>query len=168
MLQPAGLSDEPPPAGALRDRWDSLLAVVGIAEELADADSAAGLAALVGELDQRAEVQHAPAADGVTLASLHAAKGLEWDAVFLVGLVDGTLPIQHADTPEAVEEERRLFYVGVTRARTAAGPVLGAGPYRGRPADPPAEPVPHRSGPRVGEARPGPRWRAAAGSAAAG
>ena len=55
---------------------------------------------------------------GVTLASLHAAKGLEWDAVFLVGLTDGTMPIQHADgDDDAVEEERRLFYVGVTRAR---------------------------------------------------
>jgi DNA helicase-2/ATP-dependent DNA helicase PcrA len=51
------------------------------------------------------------------LASLHAAKGLEWDAVFLVGLVDGTVPITHAATPEQVEEERRLLYVGVTRAR---------------------------------------------------
>jgi DNA helicase-2/ATP-dependent DNA helicase PcrA len=56
--------------------------------------------------------------EGVTLASLHAAKGLEWDAVFLVGLVEGTLPIQHADDDAAaVEEERRLLYVGVTRAR---------------------------------------------------
>jgi DNA helicase-2/ATP-dependent DNA helicase PcrA len=58
---------------------------------------------------------------GVTLASLHAAKGLEWDAVFLVGLADGTLPISHALThgpeSEPVEEERRLFYVGITRAR---------------------------------------------------
>ena len=72
----------------------------------------------MAELDQRAEAQHAPTVDGVTLASLHAAKGLEWDAVFLVGLVDGTLPIQHAETPEAVEEERRLLYVGVTRAGT--------------------------------------------------
>ena len=58
---------------------------------------------------------------GVTLASLHAAKGLEWDAVFLVGLADGTLPISHAlshgPDSEAVEEERRLLYVGVTRAR---------------------------------------------------
>ena len=54
----------------------------------------------------------------MTLASLHAAKGLEWDAVFLVGLTDGTLPIQHAETPDEIEEERRLFYVGVTRART--------------------------------------------------
>jgi DNA helicase-2/ATP-dependent DNA helicase PcrA len=58
---------------------------------------------------------------GVTLASLHAAKGLEWDAVFLVGLADGTLPISHALThgadSAAVEEERRLLYVGITRAR---------------------------------------------------
>ena len=58
---------------------------------------------------------------GVTLASLHAAKGLEWDAVFLVGLADGTLPISHAlahgPDSEAVEEERRLLYVGITRAR---------------------------------------------------
>ena len=58
---------------------------------------------------------------GVTLASLHAAKGLEWDAVFLVGLADGTLPISHAlshgPDSEPVEEERRLLYVGITRAR---------------------------------------------------
>ena len=119
ILGQVGLSDEPPPAGALRDRWESLLAVVGVAEELADAIPTAGLATLVAELEQRAEAQHAPTVEGVTLASLHAAKGLEWDAVFLVGLTDGTLPIQHADTPDAVEEERRLFYVGVTRARAA-------------------------------------------------
>jgi DNA helicase-2/ATP-dependent DNA helicase PcrA len=53
----------------------------------------------------------------VTLASLHATKGLEWDAVFLVGLTDGTVPITHAETPAQIEEERRLLYVGVTRAR---------------------------------------------------
>ena len=69
------------------------------------------------ELDQRADAQHAPTVEGVTLASLHAAKGLEWDAVFLVGLVDGHVPIVHAQTAEAVEEERRLLYVAVTRAR---------------------------------------------------
>jgi DNA helicase-2/ATP-dependent DNA helicase PcrA len=77
----------------------------------------AGLAEFVAVLDERAAMQHAPTVDGVTLASLHAAKGLEWDAVFLVGLVDGTVPITYATTPAQVEEERRLLYVGITRAR---------------------------------------------------
>jgi DNA helicase II / ATP-dependent DNA helicase PcrA len=54
---------------------------------------------------------------GVTLASLHAAKGLEWQAVFMPGLTDGNVPIVYAQTDEAIEEERRLLYVGVTRAR---------------------------------------------------
>ncbi|SCL39742.1 ATP-dependent DNA helicase, Rep family [Micromonospora rhizosphaerae] len=69
------------------------------------------------ELARRAVQQHVPTVDGVTLASLHSAKGLEWDAVFLVGLAEGTLPTSYAKTPEQVEEERRLLYVGVTRAR---------------------------------------------------
>jgi len=107
----------PPGAGAARDRWESLAALHRLAVDMGRADSAAGLPQLVAELEERAAAQHAPTVDGVTLASLHAAKGLEWDAVFLVGLVDGTLPLVHADTPDQVEEERRLLYVGVTRAR---------------------------------------------------
>ncbi|GGM07928.1 ATP-dependent DNA helicase UvrD2 [Nakamurella endophytica] len=118
VLVPVGLTAEPPPAGSLRERWDNLLALVSLAEEVAAAVPGAGLADLAAELEQRAEAQHAPTVDGVTLASLHAAKGLEWDAVFLVGLSEGTLPIQHAETPDEIEEERRLLYVGVTRART--------------------------------------------------
>ena len=107
----------PPPGGAARERWESLAALVGVAEELAATVPGAGLADLVAELEQRASAQHAPTVQGVTLASLHAAKGLEWDAVFLVGLVEGTVPIQHATTDEQLDEERRLLYVGVTRAR---------------------------------------------------
>lgn len=107
----------PPSGGAARERWESLAALVGVAEELVAVDAGARLPDLVTELDQRAAAQHAPTVQGVTLASLHAAKGLEWDAVFLVGLTEGTLPIQHATTDEQLEEERRLLYVGVTRAR---------------------------------------------------
>jgi len=77
----------------------------------------ARIADLVRDLDERAAAQHAPAVQGVTLASLHAAKGLEWDTVFLAGCSDGFIPITLAEGPAAVEEERRLLYVGVTRAR---------------------------------------------------
>lgn len=118
VLAPLGLSDEPPTGGSAREKWESLLALVELAEEFAATVEAADLARFVVELDLRAEAQHPPTVEGVTLASLHAAKGLEWDAVFLVGLVEGTLPIMHADGDEAAtEEERRLLYVGVTRAR---------------------------------------------------
>ncbi|MCU0266198.1 MAG: ATP-dependent DNA helicase UvrD2 [Actinomycetia bacterium] len=118
VLASAGWQPQPPSgAGATRDRWESLNALVGLAEQLTADRPDAGLSQLVAELDERIAAQHAPTVEGVTLASLHAAKGLEWDAVFLVGLVDGTLPISYAETPEQVEEERRLLYVGVTRAR---------------------------------------------------
>ncbi|BEP11982.1 ATP-dependent DNA helicase UvrD2 [Acidothermaceae bacterium B102] len=114
----ASWSPTPPSGtGAARERWESLAALVRLAEELEAANPAAAMADLGVEIEQRQAAQHAPPVDGVTLASLHAAKGLEWDAVFLVGLVDGTLPIVHAETPAQVEEERRLLYVGVTRAR---------------------------------------------------
>ncbi|MFG2906159.1 ATP-dependent DNA helicase UvrD2 [Kitasatospora sp. NPDC048286] len=122
VLATRGFTAEPPAgSGAVRDRWESLAALVRLAEEFERTRTAAGqdtdLAAYVAELDARAAAQHAPAVEGVTLASLHAAKGLEWDAVFLVGLTEGTLPIIYAKTDEQVEEERRLLYVGVTRAR---------------------------------------------------
>src|SRR5699024_11014791 len=72
---------------------------------------------VVRELEERAESQAAPVVDGVTLASVHAAKGLEWPVVFVVGASDGLLPISMATTPAEIEEERRLFYVALTRAR---------------------------------------------------
>lgn len=118
VLGSRGWSPEAPAgSGAVRDRWESLAALVRLADDFALARPEATLSDLVAELDERASAQHAPTVEGVTLASLHAAKGLEWDAVFLVGLTEGMMPITYAKTDEQVEEERRLLYVGVTRAR---------------------------------------------------
>jgi len=118
VLASAGLTTEPPAArGAARDKWESLAALAGLADDLAAARPEASLADFAAELAQRADTQHAPVASAVTLATMHAAKGLEWDAVLLPGLVEGIMPIVHARTAEAIEEERRLLYVAVTRAR---------------------------------------------------
>ena len=75
------------------------------------------LQAISAELDRRAEAQHVPAAQGVTISTLHSAKGLEWDAVALLGVHEGSFPFILASSPEQISEERRLLYVGVTRAR---------------------------------------------------
>jgi DNA helicase-2/ATP-dependent DNA helicase PcrA len=107
----------PAGSGRAREQWESLAALAALAEEYEAGHPHAGLAEFVRELEERAAVQHAPVVDGVTLASLHSAKGLEWDAVHLVGLTEGLLPITYAETDEQLEEERRLLYVGVTRAR---------------------------------------------------
>lgn len=121
ILATAGWADQAPAArGAARERWDAMQALVALADDLAAAatpENPATVAALVAELDERASAQHAPTVEGVTLASLHAAKGLEWDAVFLAGMSEGLMPISLAETDDAVHEERRLLYVGITRAR---------------------------------------------------
>ncbi|MGW0881116.1 ATP-dependent DNA helicase UvrD2 [Streptomyces sp. NPDC002671] len=118
VLSGEGWTSEPPAgSGAVRERWESLAALVNLAHDFAAARPTATLADFVAELDERANAQHAPTVQGVTLASLHAAKGLEWDVVFLVGIAEGMMPITYAKTDEQIEEERRLLYVGVTRAR---------------------------------------------------
>ncbi len=118
VLSGEGWTTEPPAgSGAVRERWESLAALVGLAQDFAAARAGATLSDLVVELDERAGAQHAPTVQGVTLASLHSAKGLEWDVVFLVGVAEGMMPITYAKTDEQIEEERRLLYVGVTRAR---------------------------------------------------
>ncbi len=118
VLSGEGWTATPPAgSGAVRERWESLAALVNLAQDFAAAKPGATLADLVAELDERANAQHAPTVQGVTLASLHSAKGLEWDAVFLVGVAEGMMPITYARTDEQIEEERRLLYVGVTRAR---------------------------------------------------
>lgn len=106
------------PAGgsATREVWESYSALVTLAQDLVAERPQASLADFVRVLDERAEQQHAPSVDGVALASLHAAKGLEWTHVVLAGCVEGTLPLIYAEGADAIAEEQRLFYVGVTRA----------------------------------------------------
>jgi DNA helicase-2/ATP-dependent DNA helicase PcrA len=81
------------------------------------ANGTANLRQYLRELEDRAEQNNPPTLPGIVLSTLHAAKGLEWDHVFLVGINDGTLPLSTIRGAAEVEEERRLFYVGLTRAK---------------------------------------------------
>ena len=66
-------------------------------------------------LEQRGKKERDP--DAITLATLHSAKGLEFQEVFLVDVNEGTIPHRKASMEADLEEERRLFYVGMTRAK---------------------------------------------------
>jgi DNA helicase-2/ATP-dependent DNA helicase PcrA len=108
-----------PASGAeARDRHAALATLLAIARALETERPDATVADLLAELARRDATEADAAGDGVTLSTIHRAKGLEWDAVFLAQLEEGTLPIrQSASDAEALAEERRLLYVGITRAR---------------------------------------------------
>ena len=94
---------------------DGIAALLHLAREL-DADdnfSPKTLRGYLREVEDRVQQNNPPTMPVVTLATLHAAKGLEWERVFLIGASDGQLPV----TDASIDEERRLFYVGITRAK---------------------------------------------------
>ncbi|MGD0877880.1 MAG: UvrD-helicase domain-containing protein [Anaerolineales bacterium] len=96
------------------ERWENVQELRRLTTEYEDRTLTDFLetVALISDQDTLSEVNNAP-----TLLTLHAAKGLEFKVVFIVGLDDGILPHSRSfDDPEAMEEERRLFYVGITRA----------------------------------------------------
>lgn len=115
VLRSMGWTVQPPDGpGAVRARWESLNAIARLVD---DAPPSTTFREFADELRARAEAQHEPTVSAVTLATLHSAKGLEWDEVHIVGLNEGMLPIAYATGLEAIDEERRLLYVGITRAR---------------------------------------------------
>ena len=105
---------QPDHAGPERDRNDSLSALLAIVDEMPEGSTISQFAA---ELEERKRSQHEPLTASVTLSTIHAAKGLEWSVVYLLGTVEGYLPIGYAISESALAEERRLFYVAVTRAK---------------------------------------------------
>ncbi len=124
-----------------RERQASLDTLLAIVESSIEADPAADTASVLAELDARAAAERDGSADGVNLLTYHRAKGLEWDAVALPSLEEGLLPIRQAGEDAAVlAEERRLLYVGITRAREhlllswcETRPGRGAGAVRRHP-----------------------------------
>ena len=119
ILSSVGWRPQAPDSGrSARETWESLNTIVDLAAELQTKDPNAQLPEFVKALDLRSELEFAPSANAVTLASIHAAKGLEWEAVFVAGVSEGLLPISHATTAAEFNEERRLLYVAMTRAKT--------------------------------------------------
>lgn len=118
VLSNRGFDRNHPPlgAGAARDRFEAVNALLGLVEEMPGIETL-GIRYLVNELQHRASESHQPVQNGVTLSTLHKAKGLEWEGVFMVNVTEGSLPSSYSSSPEEIEEERRLAYVGVTRAK---------------------------------------------------
>jgi len=106
--------DPPEGQGRLRERWESWQALAQLIDGFPPGSTAAQAMA---EITRLADEQLAPSVPGVVLATLHASKGLEFEAVAIVGVQEGLLPFSLATTDAQVAEENRLLYVGVTRSK---------------------------------------------------
>jgi DNA helicase-2/ATP-dependent DNA helicase PcrA len=109
--------DAVPDGEAASERHGAVVTLLELAEELVRIDPSADIGTFLAEVERRTAAEAGGEASGVELSTYHRAKGLEWDAVFLPALEEGTLPIRQATEPGELAEERRLLYVGITRAR---------------------------------------------------
>jgi DNA helicase-2/ATP-dependent DNA helicase PcrA len=118
FVEKLGLDDVSADAGREgRERAASLELLLGIVADLAAEDPLLTVDAVLAELERRHAAEGEAATGGINLLTYHRAKGLEWDAVYLPALDEGLLPIRQAKEAEEIAEERRLLYVGITRAR---------------------------------------------------
>ncbi|HTN99860.1 MAG TPA: ATP-dependent DNA helicase UvrD2 [Microthrixaceae bacterium] len=104
--------------GLTDDRAANLIELVRLGREYAVLDPTGGTVGFSAWLTSTLRGEDRAGGDAVEVMSFHAAKGLEWPVVHLAGLEEGYVPIHHAkDFPDAINEERRLLYVAMTRAR---------------------------------------------------
>lgn len=113
VLRSLGWTTQPPEGRAQRETWEALNALYLLADETSDDVT---FQQFTAELSQRAKSNVEPQLAAVTLSPIHSAKGLEWPKVFVAGCCEGLIPISYAESEAAVAEERRLFYVAMTRA----------------------------------------------------
>ena len=114
ILRGLGFTATPPDGATARERWDALHAILSMVDEQPPGTS---VHTFSEELLARSRSHHEPTLESVTLSAVHAAKGLEWRLVHLIGMSEGVFPNSYATTDHALEEERRLAYVAFTRAR---------------------------------------------------
>lgn len=114
VLRSLGWTAQAPEGRAQRERWEALNALYLLADE---AEAGTSFKQFTADLIERAKAHVEPQLAAVTLTPIHSAKGLEWPHVFIAGCAEGLLPIAYAESEAAVEEERRLFYVAITRAQ---------------------------------------------------
>ncbi len=120
VLERSGLRESLRAEGTFeaQGRLENLEEMVRVAAEHEASDPEAGLAGFLEGVALQADADLVDETSGaVTLMTIHNAKGLEFETVVITGLEEGLFPHARSDTPEALEEERRLFYVGLTRAR---------------------------------------------------